>query len=235
MGKAIFPQKNGLTALVVTAECGLISPEQLAVLNRLVQKYRVKALKMTTRQTLILLVAPEELAGLIREVSAVGFRIGTFTNTVRNVKGCTGNADLCPRALGNALDLGIEIQNRYYGQNTPHDFKIATAGCFRGCTDPLCADFGIICTGGDSFNVYIGGRGGGRKPVHGQLLVSRVNRDGVFTALEHVLAQYRSLAQEKERLGKTIQRVGLPPFVPPQTQPAADPAGVDADFLKMLG
>lgn len=233
MGTAIFKQKNALYALVAVTNCGLISVEQLDGLNRLVQAGNVKALKMTTRQTLILLAEEGDIANLTSGLESIGFRIGTFNNTIRNVKACSGNDDLCPRAIGDALGLGIAIQEKYYGQEVPHDFKIATAGCSRGCTDPLCADFGVMCKNGGSFDIYIGGKGSGRKPLHGQMLVSGVSYDQVFTSLEFVLGRYRELASGKERLHHTIERVGIDKFVPPLGTHEVT-ATVDEDFLNML-
>lgn len=233
MGTAIFKQKNALYALVAVASCGLISAEQLDGLNRLVQAANVNALKMTARQTLILLAEEDEIANLTAGLERIGFKIGVFNNAVRNVKACSGNDDLCPRAVGDALGLGIAIQEKYYGQQAPHDFKIAAAGCSRGCTDPLCADFGVMCKNSGSFDIYIGGKGSGRKPLHGQMLVSGVSYDQVFASLEFVLDRYRELASGKERLHHTIERVGMDKFAPPLGSHEAA-AAVDEDFLNML-
>ncbi|HBQ87371.1 MAG TPA: nitrite reductase [Syntrophomonas sp.] len=234
MGTAIFKQINGLNAIVAASECGILTPEQMQGLSHLVQKYDVQALKMSTRQTMVLLVSEASTADIVKELENYDFHIAPFNNTVRNVKACCGSTDFCPRALGNALGLGIEIQNKYMGKEVPHDFKIATAGCTRGCTDPLCADFGVICHDNSTFDIYIGGKGAGKKPVHGRLLISRASHDDVFTTLDFVLENYRTLAQGKERLHKTIARTGLEPFLPSAIKPNEAAAAVDTAFLDML-
>lgn len=233
MGTALFKQKNNLYALVAVTDCGMITPEQLNELNRLVQTADVKALKMTTRQTLILIAEEDAIANITSDLEKIGFKIGTFNNTVRNVKACSGNDDLCPRAIGDALGLGIAIQEKFYGQEVPHDFKISTAGCTRGCTDPLCADFGVIAKNAGIFDIYVGGKGSGIKPLHGQMLVSGVSFEQVLDTLEYVLKRYRELASGKERLHHTIKRVGIDRFVPLlEKQEIA--ASIDQDFLNML-
>lgn len=233
MGTALFKQKNSLYALVAVTNCGVISAKQLNELNRLVQTANVKALKMTTRQTLILLAEQDAVAKITSELESIGFRIGTFNNTVRNVKACSGNDDLCPRAIGDALGLGIAIQEKFYGQEVPHDFKISTAGCSRGCTDPLCADFGVIAKNAGVFDIYVGGKGSGLKPLHGQLLVSGISFEQVLLTLEFVLERYREFASGKERLHHTIKRVGIDRFIPPLEHHEIA-ASVDEDFLNML-
>lgn len=234
MGTAIFKQRNGLQAVVAASECGVLTPEQIQGLSRLVQEYDIKGLKMSTRQTMVLLASEASISCIIKELENYNFHIAPFNNTIRNVKGCSGSTDLCPRALGDALGLGIEIQKQYMGKDVPHDFKIATAGCPRGCTDPLCADFGVVCHDNSTFDIYIGGKGAGKNPVHGQLLMSRANREDVFTTLDFVLESYRSLAQGKERLHKTIARIGLNHFLPPNIGANEAAATVDAAFLDML-
>ncbi|BBB90220.1 MAG TPA: hypothetical protein PKA28_20100 [Methylomusa anaerophila] len=96
----------------------------------------------------------------------------------------------------------------------PKDFKISTAGCVRGCTDPYCADFGVIAQGPDAFDIYIGGRGGSKKPAHGSRIAKNVTGQGVAEVLEYVLTKYCELGQPNERLCKVIERCGRDVFTP---------------------
>ena len=93
-------------------------------------------------------------------------------------------------------------------------FKISTAGCIRACTDPYCADFGVIAQGPDSFDIYIGGRGGSKKPLHGTRILDNVTGESVAEVLEYVLAKYCELGQANERLCKVIERCGIDVFKP---------------------
>lgn len=215
MGKGYFKQSCGLIAINIVAACGVFTPDQFAGLGKAAQDCGVFRLKLTTRQTVVAVLDEQRVSELEQRVNDLGLCVSPYGGAVRAVKACAGNAALCPRALGDALDLGIAIQEKYLGQDVPKDVKIAVAGCTRGCTDPLCADFGVVARGADAFDVFLGGRGGSSKPVHGQLLAGKVSKEEVFKLLDHVLQQYRTLGQPKERLAKTIVRLGPEPFQPP--------------------
>lgn len=141
--------------------------------------------------------------------------VSPFGGVIRAVKACEGNTDLCPPDMGDALILGIEIKEMYLRRKVPGDVKIAVAGCKRGCTDPVCADIGVMARGKNMYDVFIGGCGGTGEPVHGQLLAGQVCRDDVFKLLEHVLERYTLLAQPKEQLAAAVERLGFKVFLTP--------------------
>ncbi|MZP30473.1 nitrite reductase [Heliobacterium undosum] len=233
MGKAIFKQRNGVLGVGVITPCGFITPEQLLGLGKLLPEVGAVGSKLTTRQTLVVLLPEENLDRFTTKLRELGLDVGCFGDIVRNVKGCPGNKSLCQRSLSDVFELAVEIQNKYSNQPTPHDFKISVAGCHRGCTDPHCADFGVTAAGQNEFDIYLGGRGGSRNPVHGQRVYQRISREAVFTALDHVLTAYRQLAEERERLCLTIRRVGIDPFVLPKDKlPKAE--AEENDFLDFL-
>lgn len=231
---AVFRQKNGLEALVLAGGCGVITGEQLFKLSTYLYAIDCPAVKMTTRQTLVVLIPQEKIQGVVERAEEIGLVVGKFGNIIRNVKGCAGGDGLCRRALGDALGLGIEIQKRYFGQKVPKDFKISTAGCARSCTDPQCADFGVVATGKDTFDVFIGGRGGSPNPIQGKLIKRNISQEDVFKVLDFVLSQYRAKAEANERLCLTIARVGLESFIPGDDVVAPKKAEIDQDFAAFL-
>ncbi|ACA59649.1 NAD(P)/FAD-dependent oxidoreductase [Candidatus Desulforudis audaxviator] len=214
MGQAVFKQKSGLEALVLVGACGVVTPGQFKGLAERLDELGVAALKFTTRQTLVLLLPAENVAAACAAAEELGWRVGTFGNTFRNVKACCGREDLCPKNITEVLDLGIEIQDKYYGRPLPRDFKVALAGCARGCTDPYCADFGVRARQGGAYEVAVGGRGSTLNPRHGTVIAENISREGVFAVLEFVLEKYQALAKPKERVLHVIDRVGIEPFVP---------------------
>jgi dissimilatory sulfite reductase (desulfoviridin) alpha/beta subunit len=214
MGRAIFEQRSGILGVAVVGQCGVISAEQLAGLGELTKKLTIHGMKLTTRQTIVFLINRDELDDFRKEIEQLGLKIGVFGNIVRNVKGCAGNDQLCPRSFGDAFGLGVKIQEKFMNQPTPKDFKISTAGCVRGCTDPQCADFGVIAVGSDSFDIYIGGRGGSKIPRHGERILTSVSTEQVLEALDYVLDKYRQLGMTDERLCRVIDRCGIEKFVP---------------------
>ena len=214
MGHAIFEQRSGIFGVGVVAPCGVIAAEQLISLGELAKRITVHGIKMTTRQTLVFLINAVDLAMFEDEIKKTGLQIGVFGNIVRNVKGCAGNDKLCQRSFGDAFGLGGKIQEQFMNQPVPKDFKISTAGCIRGCTDPCCADFGVIAVGADRFDIYIGGRGGSKVPRHGEKIIDQVSSEQVLKILDYVLEKYRELGMENERLCRVIDRCGINEFIP---------------------
>ncbi|AEF94044.1 nitrite and sulphite reductase 4Fe-4S region [Desulfotomaculum nigrificans CO-1-SRB] len=217
MGEAIFrQQRNGLYAVNIVVPGGIFTPEQLTGLAEAARDIGVWRIKCGIRQTLIAVLEQDKIPALLEKIQGLGMQVAPFGSKIRSVKACPGGAELCPRALGPALELGMELQERYLGQDVPKDFKISTAGCPRGCTEPYCADLGLIAKGGDNFDIVIGGRGSTTKPVHGTSIVSAVSRKKVFAVVDFLLDQYRKLAEPHERLCSTIARLGIEPFIPPE-------------------
>ena len=234
MNKAIFQQSNGMYAINIISACGVFTPEQFAGLGQAAVDCGVFRLKLTTRQTVVAVLDADKVAGLEARLPGLNLRVSPYGSTVRAVKSCAGNSALCPRALGDALDLGIALQDQFLGREVNKDVKIAVAGCSRGCVDPLCADFGVIARGKDSFDIFLGGRGGTRKPLHGKLLAERMAGAEVSKLLEYVLERYGALAQHKERLALTVARVGMAEFLPPEGLPAGGRESAGSDFLNFL-
>ncbi|MGE5508090.1 MAG: hypothetical protein ACM3RP_06385 [Chitinophagales bacterium] len=244
MGDAVFRQQNGLMAVGIVAACGIISPAQLSGVARLAEPLGIAGFKLSTRQTLIAILPGERVDELKAAVAGLSLRVGAFGEVVRNVKACCGTNGFCVRAQADAHKLGMALQDRFMDAPVPKDFKINVAGCHRGCTDPFCADFGCIgnpakVRGG--FDVLLGGRGGSRSPRHAKVILESVPPETVVAALAYVLDQYRALGQPHERLCRTIDRVGLAPFIPPAevlgaTEVAAGgEEQLDQDFLRLLG
>ncbi len=235
MGDAIFRQRSGVLGVGIVSKCGLLTPAQLAGLGKLAETTGCQYCKMTTRQTLIFLIPSDRLEELKKGVAALGLRVGVFGEIVRNVKACAGNKDLCQRALSDVFSLGGELQERFMNRPTPRDFKISVAGCHRGCTDPYCADYGIVATGEDAYSIYLGGRGGSRKPVHGTLIAEGINGEGAVALLEAILETYTECAEPKERICNTIERVGLERFLPSEDFLAKYRSQEESDFLSFAG
>ncbi|MBP1763243.1 MAG: nitrite/sulfite reductase ferredoxin-like protein [Firmicutes bacterium] len=238
MGHAIFEQRSGILGVGVVTPCGVITADQLIRLGELAKKITVHGMKMTTRQTLVFLINAADLKQFTSEIEKTGLQIGVFGNIVRNVKGCAGNDKLCPRSFGDAFGLGVALQEQYMNQPVPKDFKISTAGCARGCTDPLCADFGVIAVAADRFEIYLGGRGGSKVPRHGEKIIDNISSEQVIKVLDYVLEKYRALGAPNERLCKVVDRCGINGFVPPAAvyggKDAADQPSELDDFQAFL-
>ncbi|MGE5404385.1 MAG: 4Fe-4S binding protein [Candidatus Saccharibacteria bacterium] len=69
-----------------------------------------------------------------------------------------------------------------------------------------------IKAGRKGYNLYTGGKIG-RRPHLGQVVASYIPEDQVIESVEKVLAAFLVLRQDGERIGDTIERIGLEVFV----------------------
>ena len=235
MGDAIFRQKNGILAIAIVANCGILSSEQLLGLGKLAREVDSPGCKFSSRQTIIMLIAENKLNDLKKGIAELGLAIGVFGEVIRNIKVCSGSPDLCNRSLADVISLAGELQPKFMNEKVPCDFKIAIAGCCRGCTDPLCADFGVMAVSKDCFDIYIGGRGSTTEPVHAVKIAEKIGLKGVEEILQFTLEKYRQHAEDRERLCSTITRVGLTKFTPSNEVQSKYAVTPENDFLIFAG
>jgi NAD(P)H-nitrite reductase large subunit len=87
---------------------------------------------------------------------------------------------------------------------------MAVSGCKLSCAESWVRDIGLIGQD-DGWLLTIGGNVGS-SPRIGKELVGGLDDNAVIEAIEKVVACYTEIAKKGERLGKTIERVGLDPF-----------------------
>lgn len=213
MGHAVFTQRSDILGVAIVSECGIFSTQQIVTIGRLAEQFHCEEIKLTSRQNILCFVRSKDFVHFKAAIEEAGLSIGGFGNVVRNVKSCAGREDLCQFSQGDVARLGIQLQRMFMNQPVPRDFKISAAGCSHACTDPYCADFGIIAAGKNAFDIYLGGRGGSSKPQHGQRIAERMSADEVIELLDFVLVTYRQYGETGERLVDTIARCGLEKFL----------------------
>src|SRR5215212_4186831 len=153
-----------------------------------------------------------DLLGLRKEqLPAVWEELGmpsghAYAKAVRTVKTCVGT-DFCRFGLGNAIDVGIELERLMEGLYTPHKVKSAVSGCPRNCAESYVKDIGLVAVDG-GWEVYVGGAAGGtvRK---GDLLDRVDDSDGAIRLALAFLQHYREQAEYLERTYAYIERVGI--------------------------
>jgi nitrite reductase (NADH) large subunit len=129
-----------------------------------------------------------------------------YAKAVRTVKTCVGT-DFCRFGLGDAIDVGIELERRMEGLYTPHKVKSAVSGCPRNCAESYVKDIGLVAVEG-GWEIYVGGAAGGS--VRKGDLLAKV--DDSESALELALAflqHYREEADYLERTYAYVERVGI--------------------------
>jgi NAD(P)H-nitrite reductase large subunit len=125
---------------------------------------------------------------------------------VRRIKFCPGTT-FCKRGLQDSVGVGGKIDQKYHGMTLPNKFKISVSGCPRKCMDTLINDFGLMGTP-KGWTVYVGGNGG-ISPRFAEQLAENVDDQRALALLDQTVAWYKAHAKTNERIGKTIERLGL--------------------------
>ncbi|MDO7282869.1 nitrite reductase large subunit NirB [Shouchella clausii] len=198
-------QKDGTFSVVPRMYGGVTNPEQLRKIADVAEKYNVPLLKVTGGQRIDLLgVEKEKLPNVWRDL---GMRSGyAYGKTLRTVKTCVGE-DFCRFGTQDSISLGIEIEKKYEGLNTPHKVKMAVSACPRNCAESGIKDVGIVGVEG-AWEIYVGGNGG-VDLRSAELLCKVATNEEVMETISAFLQYYREQATYLERTSHWIERVGL--------------------------
>jgi nitrite reductase (NADH) large subunit len=185
---------------------GVTTPDQLRRIADVADKYQVPLVKVTGGQRIDLLgIRKEDLPKVWGDLDMPsGYAYG---KSMRTVKTCVGS-DFCRYGLGDSTALGIALEDRFQGLETPAKLKLAVAGCPRNCSEALCKDFGVVSVGEDRWEIYVGGAAGAhiRK---GDLLATVESSDAVLDVAGRFIQYYREDAKWLERTYAWVPRVGL--------------------------
>lgn len=207
--KGAIPQKDGETyGIAPHIPCGVLTPDLMRRLADVAEKYQVKAIKITGATRLALIGLKEADIDRVWEDLKLdqGAAVGLC---IRSIRACPGNM-YCKIGQQDALGVGLKLDAAYHGKALPGKFKMAVSGCPLSCAESWVRDIGLIGRK-DGWALVIGGNVGAN-PRIAQELVAGLDEGAALAAVEKVIACYTREAQKGERLGKTIDRVGLDPF-----------------------
>ncbi|MDM7491493.1 nitrite reductase large subunit NirB [Rhodococcus sp. CSLK01-03] len=199
-------QRDGTFSVVPQMKGGVTTPAQLRRIADVADKYDVPMVKVTGGQRIDLLgIRKEDLPKVWADLDMPsGYAYG---KSFRTVKTCVGS-DFCRFGLGDSTALGIALEERFQGLETPAKLKLAVAGCPRNCSEALCKDFGVVAVGDGRWEIYVGGAAGAhiRK---GDLLAGPVSGDDVLALAGRFIQYYRENAGWLERTYDFVPRIGI--------------------------
>jgi nitrite reductase (NADH) large subunit len=199
-------QKDGTFSVVPQMKGGVTTPEQLRKIADVADKYNVPMVKVTGGQRIDLLGVKKE--DLPKVWGDLGMPSGyAYGKSFRTVKTCVGR-DFCRYGLDDSTGLGIAIEERFQGLETPAKLKLAVAGCPRNCSEALCKDFGVVAIGDGKWEIYVGGAAGAhiRK---GDLLATVNSPEEVLIVASRFIQHYREDAKWLERTYAWVPRIGI--------------------------
>jgi nitrite reductase (NADH) large subunit len=199
-------QRDGTFSVVPQMKGGVTTPAQLRRIADVAEKYEVPMVKVTGGQRIDLLgVRKEDLPAMWDDLGMPsGYAYG---KSFRTVKTCVGS-DFCRFGLGDSTQLGIDLETRFQGIESPAKMKLAVVGCPRNCAEAYVKDVGVVAVGNGKWEVYVGGAAGAsvRK---GDLLATVGSPEEVLTLTGRFLQYYRENANWLERTYDFVPRVGL--------------------------
>lgn len=128
--------------------------------------------------------------------------------SVKNVEICPG--EICKRSRQNSLGLGMRLEKRFYGAPAPNRTKIGVVGCLNGCTSVHSKDIGVLAD--ESGFIVVAGGSAGYHPRLSDRIAEGLTADQAFVMVEAVYDYYCEKAPMGEKLGNTIDRIGLETF-----------------------
>jgi NAD(P)H-nitrite reductase large subunit len=205
---AILQRDKETYAIAPHIPCGVVSPQMLRTLADVAEKYEAQAIKITgaTRVAIVGLKEADIDAAWQDLQLDKGAAVGLC---VRSVRACPGTT-FCRLGKQDALGIGMTLDKRYHSLELPGKFKMAVSGCHLSCSESWVRDIGLIGQK-DGWQLVIGGNVGAT-PRIAQELATGLDDNQVLEAIEKTIQCYRDHANKGERLGKTIDRLGLTPF-----------------------
>ncbi len=198
-------QHDGTFSVVPRIHGGITSPEQLRRIADVAEKYQVRMVKITGGQRIDLLgVAREDLPAVWQDL---GMPSGhAYTKAFRTCKTCVGT-EFCRYGVGDSTGLGLKIEHRFQGVETPHKVKMAASGCGRNCAEATVKDVGVVAVEG-GWEVFVGGAAGSRVRA-GDLLARVGSHEEALLVIGRFLQYYREQAKYMERSPAFVERMGI--------------------------
>lgn len=199
-------QRDGTFSVVPQMKGGVTSPEQLRRIADVADKYRIPMVKLTGGQRIDLLGVPKE--DLPKVWADLDMPSGyAYGKSFRTVKTCVGQ-EFCRFGTGDSTKLGVEIESRFQGIESPAKLKLAVSGCPRNCAESLVKDVGVVAVEGGRWEIYVGGAAGAhiRK---GDLLATVDDPETVKLLTGRFMQYYRERANWLERTYAFVPRVGI--------------------------
>jgi dissimilatory sulfite reductase (desulfoviridin) alpha/beta subunit len=122
---------------------GQLTAEQIRKIGEVAKKYGKGYIHLTSRQGVeVPFISAEDIDAVKKDLAEGGVKIGVCGPRVRTVTACQGSG-VCPSGAIETTGLAVELDQRYFGRELPHKFKIGITGCKNNCLKAEENDLGI--------------------------------------------------------------------------------------------
>jgi len=202
---AILQRDKKTYAIVPRTPAGMVSPEILEGVMKVVRQYNIPITKITSGQRLALVGIKKEDINPVWD--ALQMDVGRAIELcLHYVQACPGSA-VCTYGQQDSLGLGLDIETFFYGYQLPAKVKIGVSGCPFCCGESYVRDIGIIGKK-KGWTVTFGGNSGSR-PRIADVLAKDLSKDEVIELIKKCLDYYKDNAKKKERTARFVNRIGI--------------------------
>ncbi|MEJ2690067.1 MAG: NAD(P)/FAD-dependent oxidoreductase [Deltaproteobacteria bacterium] len=201
---AILQRDKTTYAIVPRTPAGLLNADILEALARVVRKFEIPIVKITSGQRLALVgLKKEEVEQVWQDLRLdVGRAIELC---LHYVQACPGTA-VCRFGQQDSLGLGVELEKTYAEREMPAKLKIGVSGCPMCCGESHLRDIGLIGKK-NGWTITFGGNSGGRPRVADVLAVD-LSREDALQLVDRCVAFYIANGKKKERTARMVERLG---------------------------
>jgi NAD(P)H-nitrite reductase large subunit len=202
---AILQRDKKSYAIVPRTPVGLVSAEDLEAIVKVVRKYQIPVIKITSGQRFALVGMQKNDVDKIW--NDLNMDVGRATELcLHYVQACPGNA-VCRYGVQDALGLGMEIEKFFSLMELPAKVKIGISGCPFCCGESFVRDIGIL--GKKNGWTFIVGGSSARRPRIGDVLKEDLTRDEVIDLTKRSLEYYGAKAKKRQRMARFVDRIGI--------------------------
>lgn len=202
---AILQRDKKTYAIVPRIPVGLATAENLEEIAKVVRKYNIPIIKITSGHRLALVgMKKEEIKNIWQDLK---MEPGKATELcLHYVQACPGN-DVCKYGVRNSLGLGIQIEKFFLGMALPAKVKIGVSGCPFCCAESFVRDIGMF--GKKSGWTLIFGGNSGRRPRVGDILAEGLSAKDAIDLTKRCLEFFAARGKNKERIARFVERIGI--------------------------
>ena len=122
---------------------GNFTAEELKNINYIAEKYGRGYCGMTTRlQIEVPWIKDEDVENVIEEAKKIGLRHGGTGQKIRPLVACKGT--VCLHGNIDTQEICRQLEDKYFGTDTPHKCKIGIVGCANNCAKANINDIGVL-------------------------------------------------------------------------------------------
>lgn len=199
-------QNDGTYSVIPRIYGGVTSADELIKIGAVAKKWNVRMVKLTGGQRIDLLgVKKADLPEIWKDL---GMPSGyAYTKAFRTCKTCVGS-EFCRFGTNDSTALGIAIEKRFQGLETPAKVKMAVSGCPRNCSESTVKDIGVIASDGGEWEIVVGGAAGAS--VRKADILTRVKtQEEALKFISRFMQYYRNNANYLERTYDFVPRIGI--------------------------